>query len=154
MENKEVTFAAITLLLMNILACTNQITQSSQKLIKASVSGDINGDTTPSGMVAFVSGNSCPLGWIVPESAQGRLIIGVADPASVGITVDAPLENKTPPTHSHAFTVNLVMNYQSVSAASFGNHSGAAAKTYSVSGTLATNTANLPFLQLPVCQKQ
>lgn len=154
MLTKEVTVTAITLLLLNILACTHQASESSHKILEAAASGDTTEDTTPSGMVAFVSGNTCPPGWVVPESAQGRLIIGVADPNAVGITVGTPLIDKTPPTHSHPFTANLVMSYQAVSAISCCNKSGAAAKTYSVSSTLATDTADLPFLQLPVCQKQ
>ena len=50
-------------------------------------------DQTPSGMVAFFmfSGTTCPAGWTAPPAAQGRLILGVTDPARVGSAVGTPM---------------------------------------------------------------
>lgn len=127
---------------------------ASQKPAKAESEGNTGGDTTPSGMVAFFMTTACPSGWTVPPLVQGRLVVGVTASSAVGVTVGTALANQTPPNHSHPYTANLTMDYKSVSAAKCCNNSGAGAKTYSVPGTLASNTANLPFIQLVVCQKQ
>jgi hypothetical protein len=112
------------------------------------------GDSSPSGMVAFFMTTLCPSGWTVPAAVQGRSVVGVIDPKTVGVVVGTPMANQNAPTHSHTFTGSMTMDSKEVSAAHCCNNSAAAAKTYSVPGTLNANTANLPFMQLVVCQKQ
>jgi hypothetical protein len=111
-------------------------------------------DGTPPGMVAFFMATGCPAGWTVPTAAQGRLIVGVTTPSSVGLTLNDPMANQTPPTHTNDYSVTLSMSSKSISASTCCNNQGAAAKGYTVKGTTAAATSNLPFMQLPVCQKQ
>ena len=113
-------------------------------------------DTSPVGMVAFFSPTTtgCPAGWVVPETPPGRLILGVTDGARVGKTLGTPMADRTPPTHSHIYSAKIKLNSKSLQAGSGKNKDGAKAKTYTLNASTAAATADLPFYQLVVCQKQ
>jgi hypothetical protein len=119
-------------------------------------------DLTPSGMVAFfmMSGTACPSGWTAPPEVQGRLILGVTDPARVGQQVGSPLADQTPPAHSHTFQTTISLSVYNVALAGGPNSDAAGAQTDNVPssppGTTNGGTAdpsNLPFIQLVACRK-
>jgi hypothetical protein len=119
-------------------------------------------DQTPSGMVAFFmfSGTTCPDGWTAPSAAQGRLILGVTDPARVGSTAGTPMAD-TPPVHTHPFQTTITLSERDVMLDSgCENSDGAGTQTANVPasppGTTNGGTAdpsNLPFIQLVACRK-
>lgn len=125
-------------------------------------------DTTPSGMVAFFAAadpttGACPAGWFVPPQAQGRLLVGVGDAATVGITSGTPMANATDPTHIHGYYPSITLAGQAILGASGGkDHEGAHNGTYTLqtgSPPVASvftlpSPSNLPYIQLIVCQKQ
>ena len=116
-------------------------------------------DLTPSGMVAFfmLSGTACPSGWTAPPEVQGRLILGVTDPARVGQQVGSPLTDQTPPSHDHSYTdIPLTLSDRAVMLDDWCcNSEGAGQQTIELSGTAgsASDTSNLPFIQLVACRK-
>jgi hypothetical protein len=119
-------------------------------------------DQTPSGMVAFfmMAGTTCPSGWTAPPEGQGRLILGVTDPARVGQQVGSPLADQTPPAHSHSFQTMISLGVYNVALAGGPNSDAAGAQTDNVPssppGTTNGGTAdpsNLPFIQLVACRK-
>lgn len=116
--------------------------------------GDPPGDDgAPPGMVSFFAGGVCPKGWAVAGAVQGRLVVGVTNPADTGIQVGTPLGDQEDRLHEHAYTLPVVLPYKSVSAADGGNV-GAGAKTYQVMGKSAAVSTGLPFAQVQACVKQ
>jgi hypothetical protein len=120
-------------------------------------------DETPSGMVAFfmMSGATCPTGWAIPQAAQGRLLLGVTDSSRVGGTVGTPLGDQAQPLHLHTFQTTLPAAGAGIDANYCCNDIGAQSGTYTVPDDAPgktnggqTDSANLPFIQLLVCQKQ
>ena len=116
-------------------------------------------DLTPAGMVAFfmMSGTACPSGWTAPPVVQGRLILGVTDPARVGQQAGSPLADQTPPGHDHSYTnVPLTLSDRDVMLDDWCcNSDGAGQQTINLSGTAGSpsDTSNLPFIQLVACRK-
>ena len=117
-------------------------------------------DSTPPGMVAFFMTEACPAGWAVPASAQGRLIVGVNDASLVGLMVNPPMGNMTPPTHQHVYSTTVNLNRKKIALANGSNKQGAKKGDYPVGGTTEPSPSKpnqeegLPFIQLTVCQKQ
>jgi hypothetical protein len=105
-------------------------------------------------MVAFFMTQTCPNGWVVPASVQGRLIVGVNDASNVGLKVGTAMESQTPPTHQHAYATTVTLNSKDIALANGENEQGAKKGDYKVGGTTEPSTSNLPFIQLTVCQKQ
>lgn len=116
--------------------------------------GSQGADSTPPGMVAFFMTETCPAGWFVPASAQGRLIVGVTDASAVGLTVNAPMASGTAPTHQHGYSTTVNLNRKNIALANGSNNQGAKKGNYPVSGTTEPAASDLPFIQLTVCQKQ
>jgi hypothetical protein len=116
-------------------------------------------DQTPSGMVAFfmMSGTACPSGWTAPPEVQGRLILGLTDPARVGQQVGSPLADQTPPGHDHTYTnVALTLSDRDLMLDDWCcNSDGAGQQTINLSGTAGSpsDASNLPFIQLVACRK-
>jgi hypothetical protein len=114
-------------------------------------------------MVGFfmMSGTTCPDGWTAPPEAQGRLILGVTDPARVGNKIGTPMSDQTPPVHSHLFQTTISLSERDLQLDSgCCNGDGAATQTANVpssppgtTGGGAGETSNLPFIQLVACRK-
>jgi hypothetical protein len=123
-------------------------------------------DTSPSGMVAFFmsSGAGCPTGWTVATSAQGRLLVGVADTSAVGVVVDNPMLNQTDPQHDHGYYPSVTLPVKKIAAIHCCNKQGAQSGPYTLIKSVGpprvasvftqASTSNLPFIQLVICQKQ
>jgi hypothetical protein len=118
-------------------------------------------DQTPAGMVAFFMASGCPAGWSVATIAQGRLLLGITNPAGLGVTAGPPLADGTAPVHLHAYQTTVALSSKHISAAHGANHQGAQNGSYDVPSNPPGQTdggtgavSNLPFIQLVVCQKQ
>ena len=61
-------------------------------------------DATPAGFATFFRGSSCPSGWSVVSSAQGRLILTDDGTMSVGLTTNTVLGDREDRTHTHTVT--------------------------------------------------
>lgn len=110
-------------------------------------------DGAPAGLVAFFDGDTCPDGWQPAEDVRGRLVIGVPDVASVGISVGAALAPEEDRTHVHTWAAELTLNAKNIAAADGGNDQGAAPGSYAVGGTTDAGTSGLPFVQLLACER-
>jgi hypothetical protein len=114
-----------------------------------------NAQEVPSRMAAFFESSKCPEGWRTLEAAQGRLILGTVDPAMSGTTHGTPMTDGTAPTHRHSATVHLSTTADfGLLAAGCCNYTGAKPGSGPDStGPTDDGAANLPFLQLPFCEK-
>jgi len=121
----------------------------------AGAAGEAGVPAVPAGMVAFFAPatTACPDGWSAADFAQGRALVGVTAQADVGLEVGTPLGDREQRTHAHNFTGAAVLAVKSISAADGGNNSGAAARSYAVSGTSEPSAGALPFAQLFLCEK-
>jgi hypothetical protein len=58
------------------------------------------------GFATFFRGTVCPDGWSEAAEARGRVIVSVADPMLVGVTVGQPLAaGQAVQPHSHSVTL-------------------------------------------------
>lgn len=114
-------------------------------------------DTTPSHMVAFFAYSTvgCPQGWSPATYAQGRAIVAVSAAATLLKPVGAPMiANPEPePIHSHTYATTVTVPERGIEAAPHDDHQGAHNGVYPVTGQTATETSNLPFIFLNVCEK-
>jgi hypothetical protein len=110
-------------------------------------------DGAPSGTVAFFPGGACPAGWVPSPLAEGRLVVGVVDSATVGLKVGAPLADREDRTHQHTYTGTVDLPDKAIAAADGSNQQGAAAQTYTVMGTTTAQTSGLGFVQVQACEK-
>jgi hypothetical protein len=85
--------------------------------------------------------------------AQGRFIVGVSDPSAVGHTVGTPLNDRENRTHTHLYSGTVVLAPRAIAALDGSNNSGARAASYMVSGSTATASANMGYVQLRACVK-
>lgn len=116
--------------------------------------GESTDDGVPSGMVAYISGGTCPAGWIAASNVEGRLVVAVSDGKDVGVQVGMPLGDQEDRKHSHAFKGDLSLPAKSIAAADGANLEGAKAQSYSLAGTTETGPSGLPFVQVTACVKQ
>lgn len=116
--------------------------------------GDVTDDGVPSGMVAYISGGTCPAGWVAASNVEGRIIIAVSDGKDVGVQVGMPLGDQEDRKHAHAYKGDLVLPAKSIAAADGANNEGAQAQSYSISGTTNAGPSGLPFVQVTTCVKQ
>src|SRR5262249_28222305 len=107
----------------------------------------------PSGMVAFFTGATCPLGWKASPVAAGRIVIATMDPTAVGRTVGTPLADHEDRTHGHAVAATFALPAKSISAADGNNDSGGSSGDRTISGGAAMATSGLPFAQLTACER-
>jgi hypothetical protein len=107
----------------------------------------------PRGAVAFFTGSQCPPGWIATDDTAGRLVVGVTDGATTGITVGSPLADREDRLHGHVYAGSAVLATKSITAADGPNNNGAQAKTYSLAGSADSAKSGLPFVQLLICEK-
>ncbi|HLJ86067.1 MAG TPA: hypothetical protein VKZ53_04550 [Candidatus Angelobacter sp.] len=136
-------------------AWANSVSTMQDRLIAQAAALPPGTDDTPSGMVAVFTTPSCPAGWVIPANAQGRLMVGVTDPTTVGVTVNDPIANQTDPTHGHnPITGSSNFDSKSIAAANCCNTQGAASGTQQATAQVVPTGSNLPFIQLSVCQKQ
>lgn len=116
--------------------------------------GESTDDGVPSGMVAYISGGTCPAGWIAASNVEGRLVVAVSEGKDVGVQVGTPLGDQEDRQHSHAFKGDLALPAKSIAAADGANLEGAQAQTYALSGTTQMGPSGLPFVQVTACVKQ
>ena len=112
----------------------------------------------PKGTVSFFMTSSvlpsCPAGWKAATYASGRLVVAVTNGAVVAKTVGEPLKDKEDRVHTHTYTTTVNIPEKSISGgSSCCNDQGAKKGDYTVSGTSASGTSKLPFVQLVVCEK-
>lgn len=115
--------------------------------------GPAEDDGAPSGMIAYVQGGQCPLGWEPALLVEGRLVVAVDDGANVGVEVGAPLGDREDRAHSHAYSGEIALASKNIAGADGSNNSGAAAQAYPIAGTTAEDTSGLPFVQVKACVK-
>lgn len=110
-------------------------------------------DGMPKGAVTFVSGAECPKGWLVASGAQGRVIVGVVDPAAAGQQVGTPLADQEDRAHTHTFAGSVSVPGDGVFALDGDNEEGANPTSYDLAGVTDPAPSGLPFLQVQVCVK-
>jgi hypothetical protein len=109
-------------------------------------------DEAPRAMVAFVNGPACPPGWAPATIAAGRLLVGTDEPTAIGHAVGEPFAAEEDRTHTHALDgATIDLPYKSISAADGSNNNGAAAGAQQLTGTVASATSGLPYIQLTAC---
>lgn len=116
--------------------------------------GESTDDGTPAGMVAYVSGGTCPAGWIPASNVEGRIVVAVADGKDVGVQVGMPLADQEDREHTHAYKGNLALPAKSIAAADGANVEGAQAQPYDLSGNTQSSPSGLAFVQVTACVKQ
>lgn len=116
--------------------------------------GEGTDDGVPGGMVAYVSGGTCPAGWAPASNVEGRIVVAVAEGKDVGVQVGTPLADQEDRTHSHMYKGNLELPSKSIAAADGANLEGARAQTYPISGATNAGPSGLPFVQVTACVKQ
>lgn len=117
--------------------------------------GDPLDDGVPVGTVAFFApGTDCPTGWMPFDPASGRMIVGVAEPGAVGRTVGSPLTDREDRTHTHEFSGTVALNPRAIAGANGGNNQGAAARSYTVSGSTQPSASGQAFIQLRACVRR
>ncbi len=117
-------------------------------------SGEPSDDGVPAGMVAYMSGGVCPVGWVAASNVEGRIIIAVADGKDVGVQVGMPLGDQEDRHHAHTYKGDVLLPAKSIAAADGANFEGAQAQSYSISGTTNAGPSGLPFVQVTTCVKQ
>ncbi len=117
-------------------------------------SGEPTDDGVPSGMVAYISGSTCPVGWAAASNVEGRIIVAVSDGKDVGVQVGMPLSDQEDRQHAHTFIGDLALPAKSIAASNGANLEGAQAQSYSISGTTNAGPSGLPFVQVTTCVKQ
>jgi hypothetical protein len=117
-------------------------------------SGESTDDGVPAGMVTYISGGTCPAGWLPASNVEGRIIIAVSDGKDVGMQVGLPLADQEDRAHAHTYTGDLVLPSKSIAAADGPNFEGAQAQSYSIAGTTNSEPSGLPFVQVTTCVKQ
>jgi hypothetical protein len=126
-----------------------------EELLVCKKSAAPNADTVPSGAVVFVESSACPIGWASSTLTGGRFLVGLpsgATPESFGGNPLNSLENRE---HEHTYSGSL-----STDSAGIALTTGCCAKgfgkdgKYSYSGKTRRDGANLPYIQLLLCQKQ
>lgn len=110
-------------------------------------------DAAPPGMVLFASSASCPAGWSVHASSQGRLLVGAALGGDVGLAVQTPLTDREDRAHTHPVRVSATLSQRNIAAANGGNNNGAAPGTVSTTLPSAPATSGLAFVQRLACIK-
>ncbi len=107
----------------------------------------------PSGMVAFFTSNTCPIGWSVATAVAGRLIVGAADDWSVGTSVGTALADKEDRSHTHGILVSVQPPSKSIAGANGGNGQAAESTKAEGTGSSGASSSGMPFLQWRACQK-
>lgn len=116
--------------------------------------GENTDDGIPAGLVAYISGGTCPAGWTAASNVEGRIVVAVSDGKDVGVQVGTPLSDQEDRNHTHSYTGELELPPKSISAADGANLEGAQAQTYTISGTTNAGPSGLPFVQVTACVKQ
>lgn len=116
--------------------------------------GDVTDDGVPAGMVAYVSGGTCPAGWAAASNVEGRIVIAVAEGKDVGVQMGMPLGDQEDRLHTHGYKGDLALPSKSIAAADGANLEGAKAQTYAISGNTNAGPSGLPFVQVTACVKQ
>lgn len=119
-------------------------------------SGDTFGDDgVPAGTIAFFNDRAaCPAGWSLANEVEGRLVVGVTEPTSVGQLVGRPLGDRENRTHTHTVTGMVTLTPRNIAGANGGNTQGARAGEYRVTGTASAAPSGLPFVQVRACVKR
>jgi len=106
---------------------------------------------TPAGFSTFFFSQHCPDGWYPLVTAQGRLIVSVADASHAGITVNFPLNDQEDRIHRHSYSTSLNLRSKSVAAINCCNNQGACNGDYHIDSTTDPGTSGYPFVQLLLC---
>lgn len=113
-------------------------------------------DGVPAGTVAFFGGlSACPTGWAPATETEGRLVVGVSEPAAVGQVVGTPLGDREDRTHTHA-TLNgqVMLSVRNIAGANGGNAQGARSGPHMTTGSAGAAPSGLLFVQVRACVRQ
>ncbi|MEO0421835.1 MAG: hypothetical protein AAF184_05835 [Pseudomonadota bacterium] len=107
----------------------------------------------PAHTVAFFDTSTCPTGWVEAEYAKGRLLVARAAGDEVGVQVGDPLTANEVRHHEHHYEIDIRLPPKSISAAAGSTSGGAKRGTYTLKGNTATESVDLPFVQLIACER-
>lgn len=112
-------------------------------------------DGVPAGTVAFFGGlSACPTGWAPATEVEGRLVVGVSEPAAVGQVVGTPLGDREDRTHSHAtLDGQVLLPVRNIAGANGGNAQGARSGMHRTTGSAGAAPSGLPFVQVRACAR-
>ena len=92
--------------------------------------------------------------------AQGRLLVGVSNPSTVGVQVRTPMADQQAPLHYHHYTGVANLQPRGILGEQsrwdwLNSHQGAASGGYYISGDTQNvyPADGIPFIQLAICQK-
>ncbi|HEX8130612.1 MAG TPA: hypothetical protein VF527_16035 [Pyrinomonadaceae bacterium] len=128
---------------------------SYDQLLVCKKSAAPSADAAPPGVIVFVESNTCPVGWASSTLTEGRFLVGLPEGASPSAFGGDPLKSLENREHQHDYSGSL-----STDSAGIALTSGCCAKgfgkdgKYTYSGTTRRAGANLPYIQLQLCQKQ
>lgn len=111
----------------------------------------------PGGIATFFVGPECPAGWRPVDHAAGRLIVGTNQAADVGKFGGTPLESGEARSHDHPYVAHINIKEKEISGATKWwpfkrNFQGAKKGRHSVTGKVAANNGNVPYIQYPLCE--
>ena len=110
----------------------------------------------PSGMLTFVESSSCPAGWSVDSSHNGRFLValpaGATSPGNFGAATPVS-DSQTSVHHFHSLDMTLELEEQKPVLATGCSVKYAKAKTYSYHGETFYGVSRLNYLPLLLCRK-
>lgn len=106
----------------------------------------------PAGTMTFFESPSCPAGWSLVQTTQGRLIVSVTNFELAGVTVNTPLGDQEDRTHTHTYTTTANFPEHEVAAIGCCNNQGAGHGEYDVQGAMTAEASSYPFAQLLLCR--
>lgn len=106
----------------------------------------------PSGMIFFVSTETCPSGTTAATDAAGRILIVTNDTSQIGKTYGTPMVDQKDNTHTHTGSMSVNLPENNIAGASSCCNGQATKKgDHTASLTSGSSTTDLPFIQLLVC---
>lgn len=115
---------------------------------------EFDGRRIPPGMVAFYETATCPDGWEVVDAASGRSLVGASDPAAVGTSVGAALDDHHPRTHTHTVTGTATIGSSGLAGVQGCCTSTPAADgVVDASGEADARDSRMPTIALQVCMR-
>jgi hypothetical protein len=111
-------------------------------------------DPYPYQAITFFNTQSCPSGWQTHDLLNGRFIVPVMQNGGIGQTVGTPLTSGEDRQHQHSFASSISLNgVEYIGAASCCNQDLSSDGTMNFSGTTASVSSGIPYVQLLVCMK-
>ncbi len=116
-------------------------------------SGGSNTGPIPSGLISYFTTATCPSGWSAATSVSGRLVVGVANGADVGVTVGSALTDQEDRTHAHDVLLSVQPPVKSIAGSDGGNGQATGNTTAESTVPSGKSTSGMPFVQWLACRK-